>query len=206
MKKVWIIALLAFAACKNDTKSTEESSNKEKQISAHRTFEKVEIESRKELTGMSALEGKYVRAPEYDAMFDVTSNWLNNTRVGLAYRYMLLAPKGAAQVAKTILSPLTHVRNLLSAGAFAAANGAILPNLTDIQTLAPKSLGGKGALGTAYELTAGRVFGTLPQEQARNFARYQRLGIVGTQVEAGEIARLTRDIAEGATAAKGIPN
>tara|TARA_A100001391_G_scaffold145793_1_gene103433 strand:- start:342 stop:719 length:378 start_codon:yes stop_codon:yes gene_type:complete len=115
---------------------------------------------------------------------------------------MLLAPKGAAQVAKTILSPLTHVRNLLSAGAFAAANGAILPNLTDIQTLAPKSLGGKGALGTAYELTAGRVFGTLPQEQARNFARYQRLGIVGTQVEAGEIARLTRDIAEGATAAK----
>ena len=165
-------------------------------------FKKVSIETRPELTGMSALEGKYVRAPEYDAMFDVTSNWLNNTRVGLAYRYMLLAPKGAAQVAKTILSPLTHVRNLLSAGAFAAANGAILPNLTDIQTLAPKSLGGKGALGTAYELTAGRVFGTLPQEQARNFARYQRLGIVGTQVEAGEIARLTRDIAEGATAAK----
>ena len=165
-------------------------------------FKKVSIETRQELTGMSALEGKYVRAPEYDAMFDVTSNWLNNTQVGLAYRYMLLAPKGAAQVAKTILSPLTHVRNLLSAGAFAAANGAILPNLTDIQTLAPKSLGGKGALGTAYELTAGRVFGTLPQEQARNFARYQRLGIVGTQVEAGEIARLTRDIAEGATAAK----
>ena len=165
-------------------------------------FKKVSIETRQELTGMSSLEGKYVRAPEYDAMFDVTSNWLNNTRVGLAYRYMLLAPKGAAQVAKTILSPLTHVRNLLSAGAFAAANGAILPNLTDIQTLAPKSLGGKGALGTAYELTAGRVFGTLPQEQARNFARYQRLGIVGTQVEAGEIARLTRDIAEGATAAK----
>ena len=165
-------------------------------------FKKVSIETRQELTGMSSLEGKYVRAPEYDAMFDVTSNWLNNTRVGLAYRYMLLAPKGAAQVAKTILSPLTHVRNLLSAGAFAAANGAILPNLTDIQTLAPKSLGGKGALGTAYELTAGRVFGTLKEEQARNFARYQRLGIVGTQVEAGEIARLTRDIAEGATAAK----
>ncbi|MFC6861047.1 WD40/YVTN/BNR-like repeat-containing protein [Zunongwangia atlantica] len=45
MKKVWIMALLAFAACKNDTKSTEESSNEEKQISAHRTFEKVEIES-----------------------------------------------------------------------------------------------------------------------------------------------------------------
>ena len=167
-------------------------------------FKKVSVETRPELTGMSALEGKYVRAPEYDAMFDVTSNWLNDTKVGLAYRYMLLVPKGASQVAKTILSPITHVRNFISAGAFAAANGAILPNLTDIQTLAPKALGGKGVLGDAYKLTAGRVFGTLPEEQARQFARYQRLGIVGTQVEAGEIARLTRDIAGGASGAKAL--
>ena len=167
-------------------------------------FKKVEIETRPELSGMSSLEGKYVRAPEYDAMFDVTSNWLNNTDIGAAYRYMLLVPKGASQVAKTILSPLTHVRNFISAGAFAAANGAILPNLTDIQTLAPKALGGKGVLGDAYKLTAGRVFGTLPKEQARQFARYQRLGIVGTQVEAGEIARLTRDIAGGASGAKAL--
>ena len=167
-------------------------------------FKKVSVETRPELTGMSALEGKYVRAPEYDAMFDVTSNWLNNTDVGIAYRYMLLVPKGATQVAKTILSPITHVRNFISAGAFAAANGAILPNLTDIQTLAPKALGGKGVLGDAYKLTAGRVFGTLPEEQARQFARYQRLGIVGTQVEAGEIARLTRDIAGGASGAKAL--
>jgi len=167
-------------------------------------FKKVEVSNRPELVGLSALEGKYVRAPEYDAMFDVTSNWLNNTRVGLAYRYMLLAPKGAAQVAKTILSPITHVRNFLSASAFAAANGAILPNLTDIQTLAPKALGGKGVLGDAYKVTAGRVFGNLPEEQARNYARYQRLGIVGTQVEQGEIARLTKDIAGGASGAKAL--
>ena len=167
-------------------------------------FKKVEIEARPELSGMSALEGKYVRAPEYDAMFDVTSNWLNNTQVGLAYRYMLLVPKGASQVAKTILSPFTHVRNFLSATAFAAANGAILPNLTDIQTLAPKALGGKGVLGDAYKLTAGRVFGNLPKEQAEQFARYQRLGIVGTQVEAGEITRLARDIAGGASGAKAL--
>ena len=119
---------------------------------------------------MSPLEGKYIRAPEYDAMFDVTSNWLNNSQPGLAYRYMLLAPKGAAQVAKTILSPITHVRNFLSATAFAAANGAILPSLTDIQTLAPKTLGGKGALGEAYRMTAGRVFGTLPEEQDSQYS------------------------------------
>jgi hypothetical protein len=167
-------------------------------------FKQVKIEQTPELQGMSPLEGKYIRSPEYDAMFDVTSNWLNNSNVGMAYRYMLLAPKGAAQVAKTILSPLTHVRNFISAGAFAAANGAILPSLTDIQTLAPKSLGGKGVLGEAYQMTAGRVFGTLPKEQAKKFAQYQRLGIVGTQVEAGEIARLTRDIAGGASGAKAL--
>ena len=167
-------------------------------------FKKVEIETRAELSGMSSLEGKYIRAPEYDAMFDTTSNWLNKTDIGMAYRYMLLVPKGASQIAKTILSPITHVRNFISAGAFAAANGAILPNLTDIQTLAPKVLGGKGVLGDAYKLTAGRVFGTLPKEQARQFSRYQRLGIVGTQVEAAEIARLTRDIAGGATGAKAL--
>ena len=33
-------------------------------------FKKVEIDTRPELQGMSALEGKYVRAPEYDAMFE----------------------------------------------------------------------------------------------------------------------------------------
>ena len=105
-------------------------------------------------------------------------------------------------IAKTIISPVTHVRNFLSASAFAMANGAILPSLTDIQTLAPKFLAGKGTLGEAYKLTAGRVFGTLPKEHAKRFAQYQRLGIVGTQVEAGEIARITRDIAGGATGAK----
>ena len=168
-------------------------------------FKKVEMGEFSGLdVNLAPLEGKYIRAPEYDAMFDVTSNWLNNSQPGLAYRYMLLAPKGAAQIAKTILSPLTHVRNFLSATAFAAANGAILPGLTDIQTLAPKILGGKGVLGEAYQMTAGRVFGTLPKEKAKKFAQYQRLGIVGTQVEAGEIARLTRDIAGGATGAKAL--
>ena len=65
-------------------------------------------------------------------------------------------------------------------------------------------MGGKGVLGDAYKLTAGRVFGNLPKDQAARFARYQRLGIVGTQVEAGEIARLTRDIAGGASGAKAL--
>ena len=39
----------------------------------------------------------------------------------------ILYPKATSQIAKTILSPFTHVRNFLSAGAFATANG-IIPN------------------------------------------------------------------------------
>ena len=38
---------------------------------------------------------------------------------------LVLVPKATAQMAKTILSPVTHMRNLVSAGAFAAANGII---------------------------------------------------------------------------------
>jgi hypothetical protein len=34
--------------------------------------------------------------------------------------------------------------------------------------------------------------------------RYQRVGVVGTQVEAGKIARLTRDIAGGASRCKSL--
>jgi hypothetical protein len=36
-----------------------------------------------------------------------------------------LYPKATSQIAKTILSPVTHLRNFISAGAFAAANGII---------------------------------------------------------------------------------
>ena len=34
-------------------------------------------------------------------------------------------PKATSQMAKTILSPFTHARNFISAGAFAMANGMI---------------------------------------------------------------------------------
>jgi hypothetical protein len=40
-----------------------------------------------------------------------------------AWRNLLLTPKAGAQYAKTVLSIPTHIRNVLSAGAFAGANG-----------------------------------------------------------------------------------
>ena len=41
------------------------------------------------------------------------------------YRNLLLFPKATAQLAKTVLSIPTHLRNLISAGAFAGANGIL---------------------------------------------------------------------------------
>jgi len=146
------------------------------------------------LNGLSPLEGKYIKAPIYDAIFDTTSNWLNTSKVGTAYKYMILAPKAVSQVAKTILSPITHVRNFISASSFAFANGAILPNLTDLQTLTPKWLGGKGVWGEAYDLTGKRILGTMNKAENEAYKRLRRLGILDSQLQVGEEKRLFKDV------------
>ena len=50
------------------------------------------------------------------------------------YNNLVLYPKGTSQMAKTILAPFTHVRNFISATAFAGANG-IMPfgNVKDVK-------------------------------------------------------------------------
>ena len=47
------------------------------------------------------------------------------------YRNLLLFPKGVSQMAKTIFSIPTHLRNFFSAGAFSAANGLLFEGLTN---------------------------------------------------------------------------
>ena len=54
--------------------------------------------------------------------------------LGQLYQSLVLYPKGLSQIAKTILSPVTHVRNFVSAGAFATANG-IIPDSQAIKTM-----------------------------------------------------------------------
>jgi hypothetical protein len=52
------------------------------------------------------------------------------------YRNLLLFPKAASQLAKTVFSIPTHLRNIISAGAFASANGILFQGLRN-----PKMLG-----------------------------------------------------------------
>ena len=139
---------------------------------------------------LSGMEGKYMKAPIHDAVFDVANDFLTRSNVGTLYRYAILAPKGISQIAKTILSPITHVRNFITAGAFAAANGAIFPSLGDIKMLAPKALGGEGLVGTAYSLTGKKLLGTMNQAEKELYNRLARVDVIGTQFEARQIKDL----------------
>ena len=149
----------------------------------------------------SGLEGKYIRTPFYDSVFDTTSNWLNRSGVGTFYKYAVLAPKAASQIAKTILSPLTHVRNFISAGAFVSANGAAFPNYGDISVLLPKSLGGQGVFKQAYDLTGKRILGTMTKADDALYERLLKVGVVDSQVQVGESKRLLKDILKNPAAA-----
>ena len=152
------------------------------------------IESSGQINGLSKLEGMYMRAPIHDAVFDTTSNWLNRSGVGTFYKYGVLAPKAISQIAKTILSPLTHARNFISASAFVAANGAAFPNYGDISMLMPKSLGGEGVLGQAYGLTGRRVLGTMTKADDALYERLLRVGVVDSSVQIGEFKRIIKDV------------
>ena len=99
--------------------------------------------------------------------------WLGNA---LRSTYSgFLRVKGGTQYGKTILSPVTQIRNVTTASAFAAAQGNI----------------GKGA--NLYE-SVGLVFNNLrkmpPEKAAEEFKELQRLGIVNSQAELRELQEL----------------
>jgi len=188
--------------------SPEQLANGRAVLNDPKQFKRVEPVSKSiKLLGLSPLEGKYLRAPFYDDIFETTVQFLNTNKIGAVYKYGVLAPKAISQVTKTILSPITHARNLISAGAFAAANGAIIPTGGDFSSLLPKTLGGKvfetagtgqGLLETAKRLSYGRVRGTLTKADAALYKRLLRAGVVQTQLQAGELKRLGLDFYKNA--------
>ena len=139
--------------------------------------------------GLSSLEGKYIRAPIYDAVFDTANNLLNNNIGGQLYKYLIVGPKAITQVSKTVLSAVTHMRNFLSAASFALANGAAFPTYGDIDVL----FRGKGVL-PATDLTLGRVINKNFDQVLENlYARGLRRGIFQSQTQIGEFKRVFRD-------------
>ena len=94
------------------------------------------------------------------------------------YSFFVLAPKSASQQAKTIFSPFTHVRNLLSASAFTLLNGNVsFTNPSRTVDAFKKSFGA---------FSKGRD----SQEAFDLYLDYTRRGITGTNPVLGEIMDL----------------
>jgi hypothetical protein len=104
--------------------------------------------------------------------------------LGRVYESLVLYPKATSQIAKTILSPVTHLRNFVSAGAFAAANG-ILP-AADL-----------GAIKQAYQALQTPLKGTRQQNDL--YQELLELGVVNSNVRLGDLSRLLKDVNFGET-------
>jgi hypothetical protein len=102
--------------------------------------------------------------------------------LGQLYQSLILYPKGLSQIAKTILSPVTHVRNFISAGAFATANG-IIPD--------------GQAIKTAYQALQTPLKGTRQQNDL--YEELLKLGVVNSNVRLGDLTRLLEDVNFGET-------
>jgi hypothetical protein len=104
--------------------------------------------------------------------------------VAWGYRNLVLYPKGVSQVAKTVLSPITHFRNFFSAGAFAAANGVFFTN--------PK------VLANAFKEAFGNLqVGMRPEKANEAYRELLELGVVNTEVRLGDLKALLRDVKFG---------
>ena len=105
------------------------------------------------------------------------------------WRYGLVIPKGLSQLAKTVLSIPTHVRNFMSAGAFAGANGILweaIPGIGDPKLLAKSFKDGVNISGLINLTGKGPV-----AEKA--YREALELGITNSQVQIGDLKALMKD-------------
>jgi len=111
------------------------------------------------------------------------------------YRNLLLFPKGISQMAKTIFSIPTHLRNFFSAGAFAGANGILFEGLTNPGLL-------KKAFAEGIDTSALLKLGPGSAEAQAAYRELLELGVVNSQVQIGDLIGLLRD----ATGNPGVVN
>jgi hypothetical protein len=126
----------------------------------------------------------FARPGVAEAMKATSLNTQSPGILGRLYESLVLYPKATSQIAKTILSPVTHLRNFVSAGAFAAANG-ILP-AADV-----------GAIKQAYQALQTPLKGTRQQNDL--YQELLELGVVNSNVRLGDLSRLLQDVNFGET-------
>ena len=138
----------------------------------------------------TALDGAYTTREMAEAFSDQAAAATGILNSDL-YKYFILAPKSFSQSAKTLFSPFTHLRNIISAAAFTSMNGNI--SLTN-----PKKT--IDAFNSAFEAfrKGQRGFGKnrrFNDEALREYLDYQRRGMTGTNPLIGEITDMGNDVA-----------
>tara|TARA_R100000951_G_scaffold24324_1_gene20538 strand:+ start:1394 stop:5263 length:3870 start_codon:yes stop_codon:yes gene_type:complete len=128
------------------------------------------------------INGKYAIDEIADALEETNNAYKKKGTGQQIYEGLLLYPKATSQIAKTILSPVTHARNFVSAGAFATANG-IIPSPT--------------AIKDAYQALQTGLKGTRKQNDL--YRKLLKLGVVNSNVRLGDLRGLLEDIDYGAT-------
>ena len=130
------------------------------------------------------LNGKYAPEGIADALAKTSTAIKDLNMAERMYYSFALYPKAASQIAKTILSPITHLRNFISAGAFASANG-IIP------------LSDPAAVKQAYQALQTGLKGTRMQNDL--YEKLLKLQVVNSNVRLGDLTRLMEDVNFGST-------
>jgi hypothetical protein len=147
-------------------------------------FKKINIDPNKALEAgiTNPVNGKFAINEIADALEQTAAQTRSDSMIGKIYENLILYPKATSQLAKTVLSPVTHVRNFISAGAFATANG-IIPTPT--------------AMREAYSALQTALPGTRQNNEL--YRRLLELGVVNKNVGLGDLNKLLEDISFGET-------
>ena len=140
-----------------------------------------------DVASINPLTGKWTLKGNADAIYNVNKNIIgpDSGFAGRLYTNAILYPKATSQMAKTILSPFTHMRNFLSAGAFATANG-LIPFIGPGEGAARKAL-------RALQL------GPRTKEGNEIYRELLERGVVNSQVQLADLKALLKDIDFGST-------
>ena len=152
----------------------------------------------KQITGYGASSGiknptvgKYALKEVAEAIEMAAGKPYEGVATNALYRNLILFPKATSQMAKTILSAVTHARNFVSAGAFSVANG-ILPGINITPTTVNQAW-------RSLQVSTG--LGTRDVNYQELYRKLTRLGVVNTNVRARDVAAMLQDVDFGTTIA-----
>jgi hypothetical protein len=135
------------------------------------------------------LAGKYVRN-DYKEALENGSEIFDLSKGSLPLYSTFLGLKGLSQIAKTVYSPITQIRNATTAGFFALANG----NIGNSKSLA-------NSFSTVFSnlnqrLTAPGKSGATLADRQKYYNELIDLGVINTNAKIGEFESLLNDAVE----------